>query len=289
MHNKQYGCLRYYYLLVDFSHGLCPPQLPFPIKLLNMLDDMANNGSQDIVSWQPHGKAFRVHQPQVFARTIMRSYFKQTHYKSFQRQLHIYGFRRIKKGKDIGGYYHSLFSRNQRSMSLRMTREKIKGTAGKNNGHEEEIEAPDFYKEMITMEDHPRSPKRDFATMAKPVPILADFSAGWVTAKNTYHSDGGRLLDPWLDLGEQQQRKVSSSSLKKKKEQDSCCNLQFFTGNVASVVVNKEHIEDGDEVFFEGKKFHFVGTSVPKTPVAGEDFLASVTARGPIGYMPKCA
>jgi hypothetical protein len=250
-----------------------------------MLEDMANSNSQNVVSWQPHGKAFRVHQPEVFARTIMGRYFNQTQYKSFQRQLHIYGFRRIKKGKDMGGYYHSLFSRNKISMSLRMTREKIKGAAAnKNHGHE--IEAPDFYKEeMVIMED-PHLPlpylsgNRDFTIMAKPLPpILADLS-GMVTAKNTYRSGGGRL-DPWLDLGEQ---KVSSSSLKKK---NSCCNLQFSTGNVASVVV-KEHIEDGDEVFFEGRKFHFVGTSEPKTP-ALVDFLAAVTARGPVGCMPKCA
>ena len=250
-----------------------------------MLEDMAKSNSQDVVSWQPHGKAFRVHQPEVFARTIMGRYFNQTQYKSFQRQLHIYGFRRIKKGKDMGGYYHSLFSRNKISMSLRMTREKIKGAVAKDHGHE--IEAPDFYKEMAIMEDphlhlpHYSENRGDFAITAKPLPILADFS-GMVTSKNTYRSGGDRL-DPWLDLGEP--KKVSSSSLKKK---NSCCNLQFFTGNVASVVLKKEHIEDGDEVFFEGRRFHFVGTSEPKTP-ALVDFLATVTARGPTGCMPKCA
>jgi hypothetical protein len=254
-----------------------------------MLEDMANNGSQNVVSWQPHGKAFRVHQPEIFARTIMRHYFNQTQYKSFQRQLHIYGFQRIKKGKDMGGYYHSLFSRKKPSMILRMTREKIKGKAGKKN-YDHEIGAPDFYKEMGIMEDHHSpcySENRDFTTsMAKPVPILAHFSgSGGTAAENTCRSDfAGGLLDPsWLDMGEQ---KVSSSSLKKK---NSCCNsLRYFTGNVASVVVKEEHIEDGDEVFFEGRRFYFAGASVPKTP-AVVDFLASVTARGPIGHMPRCA
>jgi hypothetical protein len=172
-----------------------------------------------------------------------------------------------------------------------MTREKIKGKACKKN-YNHEIGAPDFYKEMDIMEDQHSpnySENRDFATsMAKPVPILADFSgSGGTAAENTCRtSDGaGRLLDPsWLmEMGEQ---KVSSSSLKKK---NSCCNLRFLTGNAASVVVKEEHIEDGDEVFFEGKRFYFTGRpSVPKTP-AVVDFLASVTARGPIGYMPKCA
>jgi hypothetical protein len=179
-----------------------------------------------------------------------------------------------------------------------MTREKIKGTAGKKNHGHEIQEAPDFYKEMATVEDHRHHTpsyysenRDDFMTiMAKPVPILADFS-GRVTTKNTHRSDVGRLLDPWLDFPGEQKIACSSSSKKKK---DSCCNLHFFTGNVASVVlVNKEHIEDGDEVFFEGKRFHFVGTSVP-TP-AVEDFCwdtkstttsSTVTAPragGPIG------
>ena len=249
-----------------------------------MLEDMATSNSQNVVSWQPHGKAFRVHQPEVFAETIMRRYFNQTLYQSFQRQLYIYGFRRIKKGKDMGGYYHSLFCRDKIAMSLRMTRVKIKGAAAKNRGRE--IEAPDFYKDMVIVEDtnlplpyYYSENRGDFAITAKPLPISADFS-GMVTAKNTSLSDGGRL-DPWLDLGEQ---KVSSSSLRTK---NSCCNLQILSGNVASVVL-KEHIEDGDEVFFAGRRFHFVGASKPKTS-ALVDFLATVTARGPSGCMPKCA
>jgi hypothetical protein len=92
-----------------------------------MLEEMANVGDGSIVSWQPHGKAFRVHLPEVFAKTVMPRYFKQTKYKSFQRQLHLYGFHRIHKGMDRGAYCHSMFIRNKTSMSLQMTRQKIKG------------------------------------------------------------------------------------------------------------------------------------------------------------------
>jgi hypothetical protein len=92
-----------------------------------MLEEMATVGDERIVSWQPHGKAFRVHLPQVFARTVMTRYFKQqTKYKSFLRQLHIYGFHRIGKGIDRGAYFHSMFIRNKKSMSLRMTRKSKK-------------------------------------------------------------------------------------------------------------------------------------------------------------------
>jgi hypothetical protein len=298
-------------------------QLPFPIKLHDMLEGISNNGSQDVVSWQPHGKAFRVHQPEVFARAIMPYYFKQTKYKSFQRQLHIYGFRRINKGRDKGAYYHNLFIQNDKSMSLRMVREKIKGgIAGKKNLGQHEIEAPDFYKGMVVIENHPaycnsfNQTRRDFTTMSKPAPIkdmvfvenhpgenhpayrnnfnetrqefttmskpaapsMANISR--VTAKNTDSRGVEGLLDSWLCVAEQD---VSSSSFKQN-------NFPLFTGNIASGVL-KERIEDGEEVFFQGKKFHFVESSLPslpKSPVE-ENFLAFVTARGPISYMPKCA
>jgi hypothetical protein len=103
-----------------------------------MLEEMATVGEEYIVSWQPHGKAFRVHLPEVFARTVMPRYFKQTKYKSFMRQIQIYGFRRIRDGEDKGAYFHSKFIRNNSaSMSLLpgITNQKIKGknNKGKNN------------------------------------------------------------------------------------------------------------------------------------------------------------
>jgi hypothetical protein len=121
-----------------------------------MLDEMAKVGSgryESIVSWQPHGKAFRVHQPDAFSGTVMPRYFhKQTKYKSFLRQLHIYGFRRIRKGKDSGAYYHSMFIRNNKSMSLQMSCQRIKGinkTSSNAEARQQHRRAatvdPDFY------------------------------------------------------------------------------------------------------------------------------------------------
>ena len=97
-----------------------------------MLEDVALNGHENIVSWQPHGKAFRVHKPHEFAKTIMPCYFHQTKYKSFQRQLHIYGFKRINQQGmlDTGAYYHEQFIRGDKDLCLKMTRKKIKGNAG---------------------------------------------------------------------------------------------------------------------------------------------------------------
>ena len=120
-------------------------QLPFPLKLHEMLSQEFDN--EDIVSWLPHGKAFRVHNPKEFAAMIMPRYFRQSKYKSFQRQLHIYGFKRIRSEKmfDFGAYYHEKFLRGQKTTCLTMTRQTIKG--GKTTEH---LPDPDFYKETGT-------------------------------------------------------------------------------------------------------------------------------------------
>ena len=97
---------------------------PFPFKLHGLLEAAATNGYEDIVSWLPNGKSFRVHKPQEFAKHIMTRVFNQSQYKSFQRQLNIYGFQRnVDKGSsDMGAYFHKDFSRIHPMKSLKMTR-----------------------------------------------------------------------------------------------------------------------------------------------------------------------
>jgi hypothetical protein len=80
------------------QHGVPPyyttnRSYQFPFKLHEMLAAVALQGNDATVSWQPHGRAFRVHDKAIFAASIMLEFFKQTHFKSFQRQLHLWGFK----------------------------------------------------------------------------------------------------------------------------------------------------------------------------------------------------
>jgi len=113
---------------------------PFPEKLHTMLD---NDDDPSIVTWLPHGRAFLVRKPAEFTAQIMPKYFRQTKLTSFQRQLNLYGFRRLTQGSDSGAYYHELFLRGRPQLCLRMQRQKIKGT-----GHKQPADVqtePNFY------------------------------------------------------------------------------------------------------------------------------------------------
>jgi hypothetical protein len=48
--------------------------VPFPVKLYNMLKGVEQEGLEHIVSWQPHGRCFIVHQPKEFVEEIMPRY-----------------------------------------------------------------------------------------------------------------------------------------------------------------------------------------------------------------------
>jgi hypothetical protein len=121
---------------------------PFPWKLHEMLEDSAKEGNEWIVSWQSHGRSFLVHKPKLFVEKIMPTYFNQSKFASFQRQLNLYGFSRLTAGKDKGAYYHSCFVRGHRGLCRGMIRQKIKGTKVRRTLAPEE--EPDFYKMTAT-------------------------------------------------------------------------------------------------------------------------------------------
>jgi hypothetical protein len=101
----------------------------FPFRLHEMLDTMAQEGSESIVSWcAGNHTAFKVHKPQEFVKTIMPRFFQQTKYKSFQRQCNLWGYERILHGPEKGGYEHpdGFFVRGYPSLVNKMVRRKIK-------------------------------------------------------------------------------------------------------------------------------------------------------------------
>jgi hypothetical protein len=115
----------------------------FPSKLHELLKYSEVNGYTDIVSWQIHGRAFKIHKAKDFVEKIMPNYFQQTKMASFRRQLSLYGFLRITQGYDKGAYYHELFLHGMDFLARKITSQRLKGTFVKGLAHPET--EPDFY------------------------------------------------------------------------------------------------------------------------------------------------
>ena len=66
----------------------------FTVKLHKLLEDAEKHRFQDIIGWNPDRRSFTIFKPVEFADTVMGKYFRQSKYKSFQRQMNLYGFHR---------------------------------------------------------------------------------------------------------------------------------------------------------------------------------------------------
>jgi hypothetical protein len=107
--------------------------VPFPWRLHQMLEITEASGVKAIVSWLPDGKHFKVHDIKAFLEEIVPQFFKQKSYKSFQRQLLIYGFSRVLKGPSRGAYYHPKFIKKDRKLTHDIVR--IKAPQRKQSTH----------------------------------------------------------------------------------------------------------------------------------------------------------
>ena len=65
----------------------------FPIKVYAMLElaDRIPEFGQ-AVTWLPHGRAFKIHDQNKFMNDVVPVFFNQTKIRSFNRQLHLWGF-----------------------------------------------------------------------------------------------------------------------------------------------------------------------------------------------------
>ena len=110
----------------------------FPIKLFKLLEQSSVSEHACIVSWLPHGHAFKIHDEKMFEKCVLKTHF-QSSSESFKRQLYFYGFKKIgKRFIDFGAYYHSQFIRDQPKLCCKILK--------LDKSSESEFQVPNFDK-----------------------------------------------------------------------------------------------------------------------------------------------
>ena len=66
-----------------------------------------------MIEWTSSGLAFNITNMEEFCGGVLMNYFRHDKYSSFQRQLNLYGFRKVVKGPDVGAYAHPRFLRGR--------------------------------------------------------------------------------------------------------------------------------------------------------------------------------
>ena len=113
-------------------------------KIREMLDSVKEEGNDHIVSWLPHGKAFKIHNQKLFRESIMHRFFGVSKYRYFGDILRSWGFVILKNGKDKGAFYHKCFVQNNPRLSLHLSRTQLKASMK----DWKKDTTTDFYKEQ---------------------------------------------------------------------------------------------------------------------------------------------
>eukprot|EP00814_Leptocylindrus_danicus_P010256 CAMPEP_0116030308 /NCGR_PEP_ID=MMETSP0321-20121206/16776_1 /TAXON_ID=163516 /ORGANISM="Leptocylindrus danicus var. danicus, Strain B650" /LENGTH=427 /DNA_ID=CAMNT_0003505087 /DNA_START=38 /DNA_END=1321 /DNA_ORIENTATION=- len=107
--------------MIEVSSQLKRNILTFPMKLMILLSSLDVSEISDGIKWLPHGRSFIVLDPKKFEKDIMPKYFGHLRlFKSFLRQVNLWGFKRITHGADRGAYYHQLFLRKKPGLTRMM-------------------------------------------------------------------------------------------------------------------------------------------------------------------------
>ena len=75
----------------------------FPFKLHKLLDAVSDCGDSPAIAWLQDGKSFRIYNRSRFANEIMPIYFATTRFRSFQKNLNLWGFTTPSRNSFNGG------------------------------------------------------------------------------------------------------------------------------------------------------------------------------------------
>lgn len=92
----------------DFSNEMPPPAFRSPTDLDRMCFAeklhylLSQKETESKIGWRPHGRAFKIHVPDLFAMHVCPKYFGHCSFARFRNDLVDHGFKRIPNGRDEG-------------------------------------------------------------------------------------------------------------------------------------------------------------------------------------------
>ncbi|GKY91501.1 hypothetical protein MPSEU_000122300 [Mayamaea pseudoterrestris] len=106
---------------------------PFPMKLLNMMEEAKRLDLEHLISFTSDGTAFQT--SPFLELELFPKFFRHQNYASFRRQLSMYGFTRIMEGPNRGAYMHPLFRKNRPDLVAQIKRvSELEAPAQKGSG-----------------------------------------------------------------------------------------------------------------------------------------------------------
>jgi len=233
----------------------------FPLKLHRILDDAAEKGYEDIISWVPKNNGFKVHKTKLFESEIMPHYFNKTKYKSFQRQLNLWSYDRVTNGPDKGAYLHKHFIRGKPTLCNRMKRTKIKGI------HSKTLMGKKVHKTTATRNNTTNSVNMSETKLWQAgVQKVADLERQKEEIQKQLNTASRELMIPRVPiknndyltslLSTTTSNLTSNSNLQHKQEQGQIIHCSNTTNRCTSLT-----FEEGDNTSFEGRNFFFVEES----------------------------
>lgn len=143
----------------------------FPKRLHDMLENAERDGYSHVISWMPDGKSFKIHidgsvdgEDEKTIVAILKRTFNQTRFKSFLRQLQLYGFERTYKGPHRGECKHELFIRGRRELLDKKSIEDFQRKANDASNRR-----PKTVKNIFETIPPPREVKSTFALKGNPI------------------------------------------------------------------------------------------------------------------------
>ena len=83
-------------------HGTIGSGHAFPVVLHDILENAEATGLDEVISWTPTGRAFKIHDKKRFLKEIVPQHFRLTKYKSFCRQMNLWDFKLERIGAKKG-------------------------------------------------------------------------------------------------------------------------------------------------------------------------------------------